>query len=716
MISVGVGPTPLLYFAAHHLGTEGAVMITASHNPAPDNGFKLMRGKASFFGADVQALADRMERGEPAFEGERGDLEERDLSADYIASVRQASRLTGDLGVRVVLDAGNGSAGPLGVATLRALGFDLPDDRALYCDIDGRFPNHHPDPTVPENLVALRRRVVETGALLGVAWDGDGDRLGVVDEAGEIVWGDKLLLLFARALLREHPGATVLGEVKCSETLYADIEAHGGRPLMWKTGHSLIKTKMKQENALLAGEVSGHMFFADRWPGFDDAIYATVRLLEIVAHEGKGLRELLADVPVTFATPEIRVDCPDALKLDAVQRVLARYRPTHRVIDIDGARVDFGEGAWGLCRASNTGPILVLRFEAASEARRDAIRGEVEGTVTDATSWRAPERPPTPPARWCLVSAEGAEAAEAWTIRRVLGWAADDLKKRGISSPRLDAELLLCKILSTDRVHLLIDADRPLAKDELGGYRELHQRRRAGEPVAYLLGVREFYGRPFLVDRRVLIPRPDTEHLVEVALARTRHLSLSARVLDLCTGSGCVAVSLGRERPTTRVIGADVSPDALAVAAENALRLGAYNVGFVLSDLFSALRPGRDRFDLVTANPPYISGGDIPSLSVDIRAYEPRLALDGGPDGLDLLRRIVAGAPAFLDEGGVLAVEIGSDQGRAVQDLFTTAGYRAVALQRDYGGLDRVVSGLRPSEQKAGDTPAGMQHPPASSG
>jgi release factor glutamine methyltransferase len=293
-------------------------------------------------------------------------------------------------------------------------------------------------------------------------------------------------------------------------------------------------------------------------------------------------------------------------------------------------------------------------------------------------------------------AAETEGAADAWSIRRVLTWATDDLKKRGYGSPRLDAELLLGKILKLDRIGLLLDAEKPLARHELGQYRELHQRRRAGEPVAYLLGVREFYGRPFAVDRRVLIPRPDTEHLVEVALTRTRHLSLSARVLDLCTGSGCVAVSLGRERPTSRVLGADISPDALAVAVENALRLGAYNVAFLLSDLWAALRPGRDRFDLVTANPPYIAAGDIPGLAVDIRAYEPLLALEGGADGLDFYRRIVAEAPAFLAEGGVLAVEIGFDQGQAVQGLFAAAGYRAVALQRDYGGLDRVVSGLRP--------------------
>jgi phosphomannomutase / phosphoglucomutase len=395
--AIGVGPTPLLYFAAHHLRTDGAAMITASHNPAPDNGFKLMWGRASFFGADLQHLADLIERGAAHSDAppSRGALTNVDLEPAYIDSVRRSSRLD-HTNVRLVVDGGNGAGGPLGVATLRALGFD-PDP--LYCEIDGRFPNHHPDPTVLENLEALQKRVIETGALLGVAWDGDGDRLGAVDETGEVVWGDQLLILFARALLREHPGALILGEVKCSETLYADIAKHGGRPLVWKTGHSLIKTKMKQDNALLAGEMSGHMFFADRWPGFDDAIYATVRLLEIVAREGKGLRELLADVPKTFSTPELRVDCPDAIKFDAVRRVLARYLSTHRVVDIDGARVDFGDGAWGLCRASNTQPALVLRFEARSLARRDEVRAEMEREVADAVR-RAAEanvapRPPT---------------------------------------------------------------------------------------------------------------------------------------------------------------------------------------------------------------------------------------------------------------------------------------------------------------------------------
>jgi release factor glutamine methyltransferase len=293
-------------------------------------------------------------------------------------------------------------------------------------------------------------------------------------------------------------------------------------------------------------------------------------------------------------------------------------------------------------------------------------------------------------------AADSDAQADVWTIRRVLTWAADDLRKRGSSSPRLDAELLLGRVLGVDRIGLLVDADRPLARAELTRYRELHQRRRAGEPVAYLLGAREFYGRPFRVDRRVLIPRPDTETLVEVALLRTRHLSLSARVLDLCTGSGCVAITLGRERPTTRVLGADISTDALVVAEENAVRLGAVNCGFVPSDVFSSFRAGRDRFDLITANPPYITEAEIPGLAVDIRAYEPNLALTGGEDGLVVLRRVVADAPAFLDAGGVLAVEIGSDQGDAARALFAAAGYREVETRRDYGGLERVVSGLRP--------------------
>lgn len=283
---------------------------------------------------------------------------------------------------------------------------------------------------------------------------------------------------------------------------------------------------------------------------------------------------------------------------------------------------------------------------------------------------------------------------ESWTIRRVIAWATEDLKKRGMSSPRLDVELLLGRVLGLDRVRLVIDADRPLDRSELTRYREMHQRRRVGEPVAYLLGVREFYGRPFRVDRRVLIPRPDTEALVEVAMERTAHLSLSARVLDLCTGSGCVAITLARERGTTRVLGADISPDALVVAAENALRLGAVTLGLIRSDLFSALSSARDRFDLITANPPYIADPEFRTLPVDVRRFEPKLALAGGPDGLAVIRRIVAEASRFLAPGGVLAIEVGAGQAEEVRRVFEASSFREIATRQDYGGHERVVSGV----------------------
>jgi release factor glutamine methyltransferase len=299
-----------------------------------------------------------------------------------------------------------------------------------------------------------------------------------------------------------------------------------------------------------------------------------------------------------------------------------------------------------------------------------------------------------PPEQGAAARGDDKASAEPWTIRRVLTWAATDLKSRGSTSPRLDAELLLANVLGIDRIGLIVDAERPLAKDELARYRGLHQRRRAGEPVAYLLGQREFFGRLFRVDRRVLIPRPDTEVLVEVALERTRHLSLSARVLDLCTGSGCVAISLACERPTTRVLAVDLSEGALAVAADNAIRLNAIQaMGLLRSDLFEGV-PASARFDLVTANPPYIADAEVETLVVDIKGFEPRLALAGGPDGLALVRRLVADAPARLAPGGVLAIEVGAGQAGDVAALFEHAGLSAIERRRDYGGHERVVSGV----------------------
>ena len=281
-----------------------------------------------------------------------------------------------------------------------------------------------------------------------------------------------------------------------------------------------------------------------------------------------------------------------------------------------------------------------------------------------------------------------------WTIESLLRWAMEDFRTRGIESPRLDAELLLAKALGTTRIQLIVDAKRPLSPDELARMRELVRRRRTREPIAYILGEREFYGRTFRVDRRVLVPRPDTETLVDVALTRTRALSMSLRALDLCTGSGCVAITIGRERPTASVVGGDLSADALAVARDNALRLGAYNVAWRQGDLFDAVAlPAR--FDLITANPPYIAASDFASLQADVRDHEPRLALDGGDDGLSLLRRVIDGATARLvSPGGVLAVEVGAGQAPAVVELFERAGFSEVEVRRDYARIERVVSGM----------------------
>jgi phosphomannomutase/phosphoglucomutase len=284
--------------------------------------------------------------------------------------------------IKLVVDAGNGSGGPLGIRTMKALGLE-PEE--LFCEMDGTFPNHHPDPTVPKNVEALIARVRASGARIGIAYDGDADRLGAVDANGDIIWGDKLMIVFSRALLKERPGASILGEVKCSQTLYDDVAKHGGNPIMWKTGHSLIKTKMKESGALLAGEMSGHLFFADRYFGYDDAIYASLRLIEILGNDPRSIGEMLSDVPTTFTTPEMRVDCPDAIKFDVVKAITARYKAKGlTVLDIDGARIQFGkpgEPSWGLVRASNTGPVLVLRFESTTEAERDRLRAEVEAAV-----------------------------------------------------------------------------------------------------------------------------------------------------------------------------------------------------------------------------------------------------------------------------------------------------------------------------------------------
>jgi phosphomannomutase/phosphoglucomutase len=374
---VGILHSPGLYFSVFHRNADGGVMITASHNPGEDNGFKIMRGRGTIYGAEIQALRARVEahlgRRGPSPEGASTTVREVDILGPYIDHLAGSLRL-GPRRIKLVLDGGNGTGGLTCVPLLRRLGMEVD---TLYCEPDGRFPHHHPDPTVPENLVDLVKRVQETGAELGIALDGDADRIGVVDPRGRIVWGDQLMILFARDILLEHPGAVFVSEVKCSQALYDDIASHGGRAIMWKVGHSLIKTKMKEEGALLAGEMSGHMFFADRYYGYDDAVYAAARLVELLSRGDSTLSQLVDTLPVLFNTPEIRVPCPDEIKFEVVKRAVAYYQLAHSVVAVDGARVSF-PGGWGLIRASNTGPVLVVRCEADSAEGLVVIRREIE--------------------------------------------------------------------------------------------------------------------------------------------------------------------------------------------------------------------------------------------------------------------------------------------------------------------------------------------------
>ena len=373
IIDIGLCATPMLYFSIRHLGVDGGVMITGSHNPPDFNGFKICIGPDTIYGEDIQELRRIIES--EAYTADKGSIRREEISSAYQNYLFR--NVSVGKGLKVIVDGGNGLGGYFALPILRRYGCHVTD---LYCDPDGRFPNHFPDPTIPENLRELIRLVSSEKADAGISYDGDADRLGVITDRGEVLWGDELLLLFARYILRKNPGAAIIGEVKCSQTLYDDITKNGGRAIMWKAGHSLIKGKMKEEKALLAGEMSGHIFFADRYFGYDDAIYASLRLLEILSETGMKLSELLADVPRTFTTPEIRVDCPDRIKFRVVEAVKEYYRKTHDIISIDGIRIPFGDG-WGLLRASNTQPVLVLRFEAASEERLTAIRSNIEGVL-----------------------------------------------------------------------------------------------------------------------------------------------------------------------------------------------------------------------------------------------------------------------------------------------------------------------------------------------
>lgn len=377
VVDIGVCPTPLLYFALRHLDREGGIMITASHNPPEYNGFKICNGYDTISGPEIQKLRVIMSSGD--FVAGPGRIQSFDVLSAYTEFALQNLSIKRKL--RIGVDAGNATGGPVALPILEKLGCEV---YPLYCDMDGTFPNHEPDPTVMENLKDLISLVRREHLDMGVAYDGDCDRLGVVDHRGEVVFGDKLMIIFAREILSRRPGTTFISEVKCSKTLYDEIEKRGGRAVMWRTGHSLIKAKMKEEDAVLAGEMSGHMFFKDRYFGFDDGIYASCRLMEILADTGKTIPELLEGVPTTYTTPEIRVSCPDETKFEVVERAKRLLQESgHQVIDVDGARIVFPYG-WGLVRASNTQPVLVLRYEADTPERLEEIRGLIEGTIEKA--------------------------------------------------------------------------------------------------------------------------------------------------------------------------------------------------------------------------------------------------------------------------------------------------------------------------------------------
>jgi phosphomannomutase/phosphoglucomutase len=374
VIDIGVVPTPLNYWALHHLPVVGGIQITGSHNPPEYNGFKLSVSTASMHGEEIQHLY-ALTQGKQATAGAKGTRRDEPVIERYIDDiVERIGKLKRP--IRAVYDCGNGAGSLVASQLFERLGVD---GRGLFCESDGTFPNHHPDPTVPENLEDLIAAVREDHAELGIAFDGDADRIGVVDENGGIIWGDRILILYARDVLeRTGRGQPIIFDVKCSQALPMAIERAGGKPIMWTTGHSLIKEKMREMNAPVAGEMSGHMFFSEGFYGHDDALYGAARLLRILADSGRTVAQLLSDVPEFVSTPELRIEVPEELKFGLVERAVRHFREHHDVIDVDGVRVLFGDG-WGLIRASNTQPVIVARYEAASSERLAAIRGEMEG-------------------------------------------------------------------------------------------------------------------------------------------------------------------------------------------------------------------------------------------------------------------------------------------------------------------------------------------------
>jgi len=376
VVDIGTVVTPMFYFAAKHLDIDAGIMITASHNPKEFNGFKILLGPSTIYGDDIQKIRELIEKEEFTSLERNGEYKKVDISDDYINMIKDKVKL-GKRKLKVVIDCGNGTASFFAPRLFRELGCEVLE---LYCQSDTDFPNHFPDPVKPNNLKDLIALVQKERADLGIGFDGDADRIGVVDENGKIIWGDMLMVLFFREVLKKYPGSTCIVEVKCSQALIDEIEKLGGKPFIYKTGHSLIKAKMREIGAVFTGEMSGHMFFADEYYGYDDALYAAARLLRILSNTDMTLGELLKDVPKYYSTPEIRVKTTDEEKFKIVEKVLSHFKPRYNVIDVDGARVLFPDG-WGLVRASNTGPELIIRCESKTEEGLERIKREIEDSV-----------------------------------------------------------------------------------------------------------------------------------------------------------------------------------------------------------------------------------------------------------------------------------------------------------------------------------------------
>lgn len=376
VIDVGMVPTPVLYFATHHLETGSGVMITGSHNAAEYNGLKIMLGGNTLSGDDIKEIQSRTISGEHAVG--QGDIRHADISADYVRRITEDIPVALGSSLKIVVDCGNGVAGTLAPQLLNAIGHDVIE---LYCDIDGKFPNHHPDPSQPENLKDLVDKVKAEGADVGFAFDGDGDRLGLVDAEGNIIWPDRQLMLLAKDVLSRNQGANIIFDVKCSRYLKSIIESNGGVPLMWKTGHSFIKNKMKEVDAPLAGELSGHIFFKERWYGFDDALYTAARFIEIFTNAKETPTELFAELPEGISTPELRVPLPEDQHVGFMEELIDKMTVSGAEIsDIDGLRIEYSDG-WGLARPSNTSPNIILRFEGENEAALERIKSEFRAAI-----------------------------------------------------------------------------------------------------------------------------------------------------------------------------------------------------------------------------------------------------------------------------------------------------------------------------------------------